>query len=155
MKSVTDGRKGGGTAIPTMRWGLSEAVVEFGVSRKEMLRKLSILGPADENMTWGTRQIVAACFDDQYRHRSELLQQQKRRFELNNAIKEGELVHVDQVKAFFRYAALTLRPLILAMAAPDTDKQRVFRAMTELDAQVMAAELKPAMIAPAKRRKAS
>jgi phage terminase Nu1 subunit (DNA packaging protein) len=138
-----------------MRWTLSEASVEFAIARKDLLKRLSIFGPADEEMTWGTRQIVLALYDDQYRRRSELLKQQSERFELNNAIKRGELVHVDQVKAFFRYAALTLRPLILAMAAPDNDKQRVFRALTELDAKVMAAEIKPAKITPAKRRKAS
>ena len=110
VKAVSKGKSGGGSALPSMRWTLSEASVEFGIARKDLLHSSAIFGPADEEMTWGTRQIVMAIYDEQYRQRTKLLAQQSERFEINNAIKRSQLVDVDHCKAFFRYAALTLRP---------------------------------------------
>jgi hypothetical protein len=115
--------KPGGRAISAMRWDLPKAAIEFGTDTRVLLKKLEVAHQApDARGRYSTRQIIDACFDNQYQHRSALLAAQTEKLAIQNAVKRGELVPVKEVKAFWGKAATTLRPLILAMTAPGNCK---------------------------------
>ena len=84
--------------------------------------RLGLRQAPDARGRYSTRQIIDACFDNQYQHRSALLAAQTEKLAIQNAVKRGELVPVKEVKAFWGKAATTLRPLILAMTAPGNCK---------------------------------
>jgi hypothetical protein len=133
--------RSGGKPIAAMRWALPKAAIEFGTDTRVLLKKLEQSHQIpDARGRYSTRQILAACYDEQYKHRSALLAAQTAKLELANEVRRAELVPVKEVKSFWQKAATTLRPLILAMTAPDTDKQRVFQAILELTESLLSKE---------------
>jgi phage terminase Nu1 subunit (DNA packaging protein) len=125
--------KPGRRLMASMRWDLAKAAIEFGTDTRTLLKKLEQAHQVpDSKGKYSTRAILAACYDEQYRHRNELLKAQTDKLAIANEIRRGELVPVKEVKSFWQKAAVTLRPLILGMTAPDADKRAVFQAILEL-----------------------
>ena len=131
------GIDGGGASLPRIRWNLNLASIEFGIARKDLLRRLDRNGAVADKGTYSTQQITEAIYDAQYHQRTELYSAQAAKFRLANALKAGELIPAKEVNAIWQKTASTLRPLIMSMTAPDSDKRRVFEALFAIETTIV------------------
>jgi hypothetical protein len=126
--------RSGQRRLPSLRWEPAKAAIEFGVDVRTLLKKLEEARQyPDGQGAYSTRQLLAALYDDQYRQRSRLIAAQGEKLEINNALRRRELIPAGEVREFAHSVASQLRPVIIGLACPDADKQRVFMFLASLE----------------------
>jgi hypothetical protein len=126
--------RSGGRAIAATRWDLAKGAIEFGTDPRTLLKKLEQARQyPDSRRTYSIRQFTAALYDTQYENRSRLIEAQAEKLAIQNALRRRDLIPSVEVAEFAHAVAVELRPVILGMSAPDSDKQSLFRVLTSFE----------------------